>query len=313
MWGKERSSWPRRCGLGGRKEDVLLVDCYVFGPMKNRRDLAVAKETEKVTTLEALLALQSNSHEQVSRTNRSAPQSSQMDHSHSHHTFPSSDPTPRRKFGSQSLPRMNETNPDHLIDEINHLQHALVDKFRGTQKLVSGSQFRSGFKDAVKCEQCEAKDHLLKKTKENVRSLKFQISRLEDRLYNGGKKGVAAAVDLNLSGQGVPLESPQGQGQGELLKQIGELEQTNEMLLREKAKAEMMAESARHLLREKDELIHTLQDEIAQLTKTQTEEEKRVSLLRYQLDLKIEFATDLEQKYVIACGALEETKAFLEQ
>jgi hypothetical protein len=275
--------------------------------MKSRRELAVAKETEKVTTLEALLALQSNASEATTRNNRSAPPT------YPPQTFPSADQTPRRKFGSQTLPRMDEsTNSDQLIDEINHLQHALVDKFRGTQKLVSGAQFRSGFKDALKCDQCEAKDNLLKKTKENVRSLKFQISRLEDRLYNGNKR---PAVDLNLSGQAVSLEPQQGQqgDQVELLKQILELEQANQLLMKDKANAEMVADGARLLIREKDERIQSLEDEIARLMKIQSEEEKRVGLLKSQLDLKIEYANDLESKYVTVCGALEETKALLEQ
>jgi hypothetical protein len=277
--------------------------------MKNRREQPLKSQENsetKVTTLEALLALQNNA-EQASRSNRSA------ENHHSFPTFPSgsSDPTPRRKFGSQSLPRKNEST-DHLMDEINHLQHALVDKFRGNQKLVSGSQFRSGFKDSLKCEQCEAKDLLLKKTKENVRSLKFQIHRLEDRLYNGGNK--KNEKDLNLSGQSLEASSaPTEDLIEELKKQISQLEQTNSTLLREKQQSDVTAGGALQLLREKDEIIATLQSEIAGLKKAQEEEEKKLVLLRSQLTLKIEYANELEQKYQEACRSLEEMKALLEQ
>jgi chromosome segregation ATPase len=291
---------------------LLCSGCYVWrkrSEMKNRREPLRSQENSetKVTTLEALLALQSNDEQQSSRQNRSA----ENHHHSSFPTFPSgTDPTPRRKFGSQSLPRKSE-NPDQLMDEINHLQHALVDKFRGNQKLVSGSQFRSGFKDAPKCEQCEAKDLLLKKTKENVRSLKFQIHRLEDRIYNGKKN----EKDLNLNGQSLEPSASAATGElvEELKKQISELEQMNATLLREKQSSDITAGSALQLLREKDGTIETLQNEIAELQKVREEEEKKFGLLKSQLTLKIEYANGLEEKCEETSRALEEMKALLEQ
>lgn len=285
--------------------------------MKSRREPLRSSENPepKITTLEALLALQNNPEPQPSaRPLRSA----ENPHSLSFPTFPTSDAITRRKHGSQSLPRKSE-NPDHLMEEINHLQHALVDKFRSNQKLVSGSQFRSGIKDSLKCEQCEAKDLLLKKTKENVRSLKFQIQRLEDRLYNGGGTSGGSGKknhekDLNLSGQSLEASSASTGGLiEELKKQISELEQMNATLWREKQQSDLTAGSALQLLREKDEIVVTLQSEIAELETTREEEEKKLGLLRSQLTLKIDYANDLEQKYQEACSALEELKALMEQ
>lgn len=268
-----------------------------------RRDPQPRETGEKITTLEALLALQSK-NESLPRPNRSAPTNDLP------HPSTPSDPTPRRKFGSQSLPRMND-NPDQLIDEINHLQHALVDKFRGNQKLVSGAQFRSGFKE-LKCEQCEAKDNLLKKTKENVRSLKFQISRLEDRLYNGKKTDKS---DLNLSGQSLEVQGDDElrKTNEELLKQINDLEKTNQELFREKVNAEATAAEALKILRDKDQMIKNLQDEISVLKKTQAEDEKKVAMIKNQLTLKIEFANDLEGKLSDSCDEISQLKGLLDQ
>lgn len=54
-------------------------------------------------------------------------------------------------------------------------------------KLVSGSQFRLVSKEIHRCENCDELERLLKKAKETIRSLKLQISRLEDN-YFGLKK-----------------------------------------------------------------------------------------------------------------------------
>ena len=56
------------------------------------------------------------------------------------------------------------------------------DRHRVSQKLVSGAGFRAPIKDLHKCEQCEILELSLHKSKETVRSLKLQISRLEDRV-----------------------------------------------------------------------------------------------------------------------------------
>lgn len=278
--------------------------------MKSRRETQPPpKESEKITTLEALLALQSKT-ESLPRPNRSAPSNDLPQGPYSFSA--TTDPTPRRKFGSQSLPRVND-NPDQLIDEINHLQHALVDKFRGNQKLVSGAQFRSGFKEPSKCEQCEAKDTLLKKTKENVRSLKFQISRLEDRLYNGKKNDKA---DLNLTGQSFEqqgIDDELRKKNEDLLKQINDLEKTNQELFREKVNSESAADAALRILHEKDEIIKNLQDEISLLRKNQIEDEKKMSLIKSQLTLKIEYANDLEQKYRDASNEIDGLRELLNQ
>lgn len=73
---------------------------------------------------------------------------------------------------------------DDLKSEIHRLQHALVDKYRGTQKLVAGSQFRTSMKDFIRCENCENREVLYKKAKDTIRSLKFQMTQLEDQIAN---------------------------------------------------------------------------------------------------------------------------------
>ena len=67
---------------------------------------------------------------------------------------------------------------------INHTQHSVVEKLRGPRKLVSGAQFRATIREPIKCEQCESLERLLHKSKETIRSLKLQISRLEDSLHS---------------------------------------------------------------------------------------------------------------------------------
>lgn len=53
-----------------------------------------------------------------------------------------------------------------------------------SSKLVHGSQFRMPQRLAPPCEQCDVLSNNLKKSKETIRSLKLQISRLEERLHD---------------------------------------------------------------------------------------------------------------------------------
>ncbi len=297
----------------------------------SRKDLSL-REMEKVTTLDSFLALQMRESDPVTRPqNRGAQDlvTSQSSQTLSLSSSSGADrrgdsisaPTPRRKFGSQTLPR-NSENTDQLIDEINHLQHALVDKFRSNQKLVSGAQFRSGLKDPLKCEQCEAKDTLLKKTKENVRSLKFQISRLEDRLYNGQKKG--EKFDFNLSGQSLEAQNDLEElkrANAELRQQLQDLEQANSLfnqhLAKEKQTADSNLESAMKLLKERDEIIRALREDISLLETSKAnsaeDADRRIALVKNQLNLKIEYTNELEEKYVKVSGELEQLRVLSEK
>lgn len=64
---------------------------------------------------------------------------------------------------------------DQLHEEISVLQHALINRFRGSQKAVSGCQFRiSAPQKFSKCENCDARDKALNKAKEMIRRLKNQ-------------------------------------------------------------------------------------------------------------------------------------------
>ena len=55
---------------------------------------------------------------------------------------------------------------------------------RGSQKLVSGSQFRMPQKEPIVCVQCDNLDMQLKKSKETNRVLRLQISRLEEKMHD---------------------------------------------------------------------------------------------------------------------------------
>ncbi len=52
-----------------------------------------------------------------------------------------------------------------------------------SSKLVSGSQFRIPTKDNHRCENCEVFNQTNKKMKESIRSLKLQITRLEEKMH----------------------------------------------------------------------------------------------------------------------------------
>ena len=79
---------------------------------------------------------------------------------------------------------------DGLKSDIMSLQHALNAErmgSKGTNSSVLGSQFRISGKEIPKCENCQIHSHNLKKSKETIRSLKLQMSRLEDK-YAGLRK-----------------------------------------------------------------------------------------------------------------------------
>jgi len=94
--------------------------------------------------------------------------------------------------GSQSLKNFSETipNTDSGIRElqsrhINSTSYAVqLNKNNAPRKLVSGSQFRATIREPVKCEQCESYERCIYKSKETIRSLKLQISRLEEMLQD---------------------------------------------------------------------------------------------------------------------------------
>jgi len=75
-----------------------------------------------------------------------------------------------------------------LKGDIMSLQHALQNERNRTlkEKNVAGSQFRIG-KPETRCENCAELNQGLKKSKEVIRSLKLQLSRLEDK-YVGLRK-----------------------------------------------------------------------------------------------------------------------------
>lgn len=85
------------------------------------------------------------------------------------------------------------TNEDYLKNEIGNLQYQLeLERSRKhPQKLVSGSQFRMPLKveTLLKCASCDQYDRNSKKSKDNIRTLKLQIMRLEETLANSKKKG----------------------------------------------------------------------------------------------------------------------------
>lgn len=73
------------------------------------------------------------------------------------------------KYPNQSSDDMG----DQLQEEITILQHALINRFRGNQKTVSGCQFRvSAPQKFSKCELCDARDKALSKAKDTIRRLK---------------------------------------------------------------------------------------------------------------------------------------------
>jgi hypothetical protein len=81
-------------------------------------------------------------------------------------------------YGDEALINNNNNN--------SHTQFIVnMDKARASKsvKLVSGSQFRLTTKDNIKCEHCDLLEKVNKKTKETVRSLKLQLTRLEEKFH----------------------------------------------------------------------------------------------------------------------------------
>ena len=88
------------------------------------------------------------------------------------------------------------------LQETLHNERSNKTKNLSTTKLVSGAQFRIG-RAAPKCENCGVFSDNLKKSRESIRSLKFQLSQMEDK-YSGLRKSkgaqeeaVAATVDYD--------------------------------------------------------------------------------------------------------------------
>ena len=73
---------------------------------------------------------------------------------------------------ASTMPAMSTTPSNHSIAHV-----------------VSGSQFRLPQKNAIHCENCDEVDKLFKKSKDTIRSLKLQITRLEDK-YSGLRKSI---------------------------------------------------------------------------------------------------------------------------
>lgn len=78
----------------------------------------------------------------------------------------------------------HDSQQQNTSSSINSSSHNkdIVDRLRGSQKMVSGAQFRSAIKEPVTCEQCEIYQRGLAKSKDTIRTLKFQITRLEDTM-----------------------------------------------------------------------------------------------------------------------------------
>ena len=73
-----------------------------------------------------------------------------------------------------------DENATMLQEEISVLQHALINRFRGPQKIVSGCQFRvSQPHKFMKCQDCENRDKALAKAKELIKKLKANQERSE--------------------------------------------------------------------------------------------------------------------------------------
>ena len=96
-----------------------------------------------------------------------------LDGEGSHYTF-----LDGAKFTSEESQPIEEESTENLQQEINLLQHALINRFRGSQKSVSGCQFRvSGTQKFSKCENCDSRDKALIKAKETIRKLKASQDR----------------------------------------------------------------------------------------------------------------------------------------
>lgn len=137
--------------------------------MKIAREI---KEQSKVTSLDDFLASQEKSTNQ----NLIEPSSSVAHFQNIHRTRQISNP---KLNISQSQNSIYKSDDEELRLEINRLQTALVEKFKGPQKQVSGSQFRTTVRERVHCDSCDNKEFLLKRAKESIRLLKHQLSQCD--------------------------------------------------------------------------------------------------------------------------------------
>jgi len=205
-----------------------------------------------------------------------------------------------------------EEYPEALRQEISELQQALIDKFRGSNKMVSGAQFRNSLAPGThKCDACEGKDNSLKKAKETIRSLRFQLQQTEEKLFS--KNGGAG------SGQQLPRGMTEDVAQlrtrnEELVARVSGLEFSNSELKQQLEVEKMMQlqnrrdsyqadidsenDAARRRLEheETEKLCRSLRD-------ASVENDKMMLQLKDQLNLKCAYAKDLEEMLATAKAA----------
>lgn len=107
------------------------------------------------------------------------PQPSAQENTLSSFTDASFDGGSQFNFGaSRVLPSSDDfESTEALQQEISVLQHALISRFRGSQKAVSGCQFRMPSSKISKCEQCDSREKALAKARELIKKLKLQQER----------------------------------------------------------------------------------------------------------------------------------------
>ena len=83
--------------------------------------------------------------------------------------------------------------------------------------------------------------------------------------------------------------------------------------MKEKQTSQINLDNAMRLIKERDEIIRVLQEDVSLLetrkAKFYEEADHRVVLIKNQLNLQIEYTTELEEKYVKASEELEQLKA----
>jgi BMFP domain-containing protein YqiC len=259
--------------------------------MKIAREI---KEQGKTTTLEEFLSGQEN---MTSQSNNIEPSSS-MTHfqqiKKSTHRIPSRNMSLSRSSDKINSNTNNNPEDEHLKLEISRLQHALIETFKGPQKSVSGAQFRGVVRERVSCEQCDNKDHIIKRAKENIRSLKYQISQLEDRI--SGKPMTRSNIpDFNT----VTTDLDDGRCEA-LEQQIKQLEATmNEQTnAKDSLQRELMKVTEQSVLTQKEnhDIITQLQAKNSVLLVAMDEKDKHIAMLRTQLDMKSEYTQSLEDQ-----------------
>ena len=272
--------------------------------MKSNRD--VAREIEKVTNLETLLKKQAEDFNRPPPP-RSAPATDMgMNTTNSTITRMLESQSGARRSFLNTHPRVSDIDsPDTLKEEINHLQHALIDKFKGNQKLVSGAQFRSGGRDPGRCESCEIKEGLLKRSKEHIRSLKFQLQQLKDRLHTTTNKKFSRSMSneqFEVSSHGIGGGGDEGGPRDieALLQTISELEQGNSLLT-----SLLSAERKQHTDKEtlfvtevkaRDDVIATLRQNLDMSENHRLAAESKSNGLVHELEGKCKEVENLEEE-----------------